>query len=543
MTVKDITFNPGLLPIQLGSARLQKTEHTLVHFYDLLPIKKEIDVLNDHYKNLSANIHRQHGHYTEIENYDLLFRHLIRSVREKISNIYPQTQNRSKRGLIDGLGSVIKFFTGNMDAKDADRINKITEHLKNNQMSLQAQIDNQYSLNTDIMKQFNATVKNIEYNENLLKRKIINVNENLINTTRDLNAIHLKDLFNQLILTYNTVLNILTDIENSLTFCSIGVMHPSVIKINDLFQELQKLVPFYKEGMPMPVTMSNIFKYQSLIQLHCKHDEDKIIYFLTVPIEYDVPFELYYLESLPTRVDNKYFTIIPNFKYILKNKDTIRPLLSICNADSNFHCPTKLVTAGNTTCEANILRKQSTQGCIYTEIYSKEDQLQPLQHANQYLGWFQNDSTLEVQCSAEKQILRPKNIFLIKISRGCKLIFKNDEYAELNPTKSIPIMIDFKIPQHDGSLPKTKIKLELKSLKLKEIHQYPFQHVTTNVDQLWGYYTPNLWTMGLYAFLVIFTISIIWKKYQSWKNASPPRTNADLQDTMNPRRLPAEASF
>lgn len=539
--MKDITFNPGLLPIQLGPARLQKTQHTLVHFYDLLPIKNQIDRLNNNYKILSANIHDK-GHFAKVENYDLLFRHLYRSVKEKLTNIFPQNQNRKKRGLIDGLGSAIKFFTGNMDARDAERINKITEHLKRNQMNLQAQIDNQYSLNNGIIKQFNATVQNIQYNENLLKRKILNFNENLINNTKEIDSIYLTDLFNQLILTYNTVLNILTEIENSLTFCSIGVIHPSVIKINDLLHELQKLVLFYKDEMPLPVIMPNIFKYQSLMQVHCKHDEDKIIYFLTVPIEFNTNFELYYLESLPTLVNNKYFTIIPNFKYFLKNKETIRPLLSICSTSSSFHCPARLVTTGNTSCEANILQGRSTEGCIYTEIYTKEDHIQPLQHLNQYLGWFQNNSVIEIQCTNEKQILRPRNIFLIEIPNGCKLLFQGKEYEKLEPTKSTPVMIDFKIPQHEKTLPKTKIKLELKNLNLQAIHQHPFQHLINDVDHTWNYYTPSIWTIGLYGCLLVLLFLILLKKYQQLKRNSAP-SRPENQETMNPRRLPAEASF
>lgn len=39
---------------------------------------------------------------------------------------------RTKRGLIDGMGHAIKFITGNMDANDAQEINRQIGELQSN---------------------------------------------------------------------------------------------------------------------------------------------------------------------------------------------------------------------------------------------------------------------------------------------------------------------------------------------------------------------------------------------------------------------------
>ena len=134
-----------------------------------------------------------------------------------------------------------------MDASDATRINKIMKHLENNQQDLEKQLLNQYSINKQVLQHFNYSVSNIQYNEQLLRNKIIKINTNINNNTGEIELLKIKDLFNQLSMMFNTVLDLLTEIENSITFCAIGAMHPSIIKTADLLLELNRLEPFYKD--------------------------------------------------------------------------------------------------------------------------------------------------------------------------------------------------------------------------------------------------------------------------------------------------------
>ena len=119
------------MPIHLGEAKLQKSYHTLVHYYDLSVINNEILELNNHYNIVSKLIHKHQNQYKEIENYDKIFKQTYKSVRDKFTSLFPR--NRNKRGPINGLGTAVKFVTGNMDADDATRINRIVKNLENNQ--------------------------------------------------------------------------------------------------------------------------------------------------------------------------------------------------------------------------------------------------------------------------------------------------------------------------------------------------------------------------------------------------------------------------
>ena len=97
MTMTDMTLGPGLLPIYLGKARLQKSQHTLTHFYDISIIRMEIQKLNDNYNLLMSQI--EPGQDTETTNYVNLIRHTRNTISDKLYNIYPSKLNRRKRGL------------------------------------------------------------------------------------------------------------------------------------------------------------------------------------------------------------------------------------------------------------------------------------------------------------------------------------------------------------------------------------------------------------------------------------------------------------
>ena len=125
------------------------------------------------------------------------------------------------------------------------------------------------------------------------------------------------------------------------------------------YSNYKSLFPFYKDQLPVEVKIDNILIYQYLINVHCQHDGDKIIYILTIPIEYNTQFDLYYLKPIPTLIKDEYFTIIPNFKYVLKNKNFIKPLLDTCSINNLYHCPSKIATSGNVTCEDNIIQGSS----------------------------------------------------------------------------------------------------------------------------------------------------------------------------------------
>lgn len=302
--------------------------------------------------------------------------------------------------------------------------------------------------------------------------------------------------------------------------------------------ELQKVEHFYRDDLPLSVTIDNILNYESLTLVHCHHGQNNLYYFLTINIQFD----LYYLEPLPTLIGDEYFTIIPNSKFLLKHKNQIRPLSEICTANGQYHCPSRLLTNNNITCETNILQEGRPKDCLYTKVHTEKDHLVPIPHVNQYLAWFITNSTIILQCPNEKRMIKPHGIFIIKPSALCKILFNGEQLQPLEPTLSSPIFIDFKMPHLKDSIQKSNMSIKLQELQLRDIKLHSITPI--KLEKETSLYSINIWTIPIFSFAAILTILWLTQKYLLKPRSTRTRENQPVnQEDVNPRQLPSEASF
>lgn len=188
----------------------------------------------------------------------------------KINNLF--VHRRNKRGLINGLGNIIKAITGNLDSEDAERYEKLFEKINNNQKLLQKQNLETIKLNKEMIDKFNKQLENIKYNELILESRIKQINQ-FVQETLDWKTITLiKSIFNQLILLTINLNEIINEIETSLTFCNLNKVHSSIITL----KELKDLIDQINNGI-------NFWEITSQITSHCKLENNKIEYLLEIP--------------------------------------------------------------------------------------------------------------------------------------------------------------------------------------------------------------------------------------------------------------------
>uniref|UniRef100_A0A8D8XIQ9 Uncharacterized protein n=1 Tax=Cacopsylla melanoneura TaxID=428564 RepID=A0A8D8XIQ9_9HEMI len=270
---------------------------------------------------------------------------------------------------------MIKQITGNLDFEDGERFSQITTSLLNNQHSLQKQLDLQYTLNKDAIGSFEETVKNIEHNEALLQSKLLQLGFVVEKEFSTANVLYTKELCNQFIILYKSLLSVLQDVENSLTFCRLGTFHPSIIRPRELIAELSKLKKVFKNQMSFKI--ENLADLQKILEIDCRIENNKIIYFLSFPLSYETNFELYYLLVLlpvPTLEDNEYTTILPRDRYFLKSSDSIKVLNNMCVHVDVFRCAIKDVSNNKVgECELDALREESVKSCQFINLSIKEN--------------------------------------------------------------------------------------------------------------------------------------------------------------------------
>lgn len=155
----------------MGKAQVERHTYTLIHYYDLNLIIQETNKLRVLSKLLRELLNRSNEYSIDTSNYWKLPSFIEGKVEDKLTEILPHPQ-RIKRGLINGLGSIFKQITGNLDANDGERYDTLIRELQNNQINLASAVKKQSSFSVALIDKFNKTIQQITHNEGLLESKV-----------------------------------------------------------------------------------------------------------------------------------------------------------------------------------------------------------------------------------------------------------------------------------------------------------------------------------------------------------------------------------
>lgn len=320
ITVKSLQNNPGLLPVKLGTAKIQEYSHRLIHYYDLNPLIAEISKLNDKYLNLISSVDKNPKYKLELSNLIIITNATKLMVETKLTEILGHP-SRVKRGLINALGSIFKTITGNLDARDGQKYDTLISELQKNQHNIVERLNVQNSLSLEIIDKFNKTVNDISHNEKLLDSKIQLIQQIVQKAASSDHYYFFSDTILQIYELYNLVYNTLQDIENSITFAKLKTLHPSIIKASDLYKSLNHLYTKLQGKLPFETTYDNLKIYEQIIVVKSYMSQNRLVYILEIPISYPYDFDLYHLYSIPIKSSDEVFqTIVPRSENILISK-------------------------------------------------------------------------------------------------------------------------------------------------------------------------------------------------------------------------------
>lgn len=327
------------------------------------------------------------------------------------------------------------------------------------------------------------------------------------------------------------------DIENSLTFCKLGALHPSIIKPKQLLLEIQRISRYYESELPYEPKLENLFEYEALLKVNCKIEVNKIIYLISIPINYNKNFELFYLYSLPTRHGSEFVTIIPDAKYFLKSSQEIKPLNAMCTHGKVYQCHDQFTFQSNSSCEEDILIKQTPHKCDFTKLSIKTSYVEMIPEINQYLTIFLKEETIKIKCPTYTDLKPLIGIFLIK-SDNCEIYIKEQKLNFNDKTYGSPILFPKLKIAHLKPSVNDNIKLDLKTLKVKEIVLNPTVAESTILA-----YNPSIWTIILYFCLIIAIVTYFAIKHFKAQSNRPVPKPRHIMEPAEEIQLPGQATF
>lgn len=448
--------------------------------------------------------------HAEVKVHISLLNQISNSIKSKFDEVFQDTK-RYKRGILDGIGTIFKSITGNLDASDGEYYSNCINKLNNDEHQLENLIKNQISVTTSVIKNFNSTIQKLRIDEETFNKDIKEIEKSIISMTDKLDLVYVKLKFlgicEQLMESYLYIEDNLNDVLNSVTFARLKIIHSSIITPGDLITSLQEISQnLHRNNLPLPAKSSKIAQYLDIIELEAFQSNSNLVFVLKIPLVEPQTYTLYRLYPIPI-LDNRtgLHHILPiTNKYIAKDDDSLMyvsvPDPSICKP---LFFGTKLCSNlfaypidNDAACEARLFKNLQSlpQNCQTSLVYSQGYNVQELE-TNMWLTVISEPLHITISCPKRSSITEIiyKNSIL-KLQPGCSAFIgitkvqassNNILVTNYNPH---PVLIPYdccsKLPDKP-ELPKLKpLKLNHLNVEELEIAKHKLDQYSRDLDDL-----------------------------------------------------------
>lgn len=355
------------------------------------------------------------------------------------------TNHRSKRSLIDGMGSILKMLFGTLDAEDAKRYDDAINNIDDNEHNLIKLLKSQSQIVKTTIRNFNNTITDLRKNKEIFNKNL----ENLANYTRDTNVkifnIEMKQDLDEhlsfLTLVTTEVNNEMSMVIDAILFAKNNNIHPIIISPEQYIYELKKTVSYIPihTQYPLDLNVDNAAELLSLVNIVSYYMNDKIVFMIKTPLIIQQSYDVYNLVPVPIlNKNNTYIFILPSEKYILLSENKIHYTsldnLNNCKRLSNTNkiCPLDkplYSVYAKDNCELSLLlgiENEMHPSCDTRVTIIKKEQWYRLENENSWLFVAPTKIISTISCKGEEpHDIDLKQTGILKLKNNCKLYTTN----------------------------------------------------------------------------------------------------------------------
>lgn len=451
---------------------------------------------------------------------------------QQINRLNPLLNLRQKRSLIDGLGTIIKSITGNLDANDAQKYDNAISQLSSNQNEIKILVKEQVTLLQKSIDNFDNHTRTLKHNQLVLESRILQIENEMKKFEIEKMNKHYYYLTHivssQIMMSYQIIYNSLEKLEMAITFSKLNILHNSMIDPIELLNEIKKIVKYLDQNkLPFEPTLENIVILEEIIEIKAFSKGNKLIFMLNVPIVENKYYNYYHLYTLPVMYKNNFSAVLPYSKYLLLD-DTSYVFSNVkCkNIINNFLCAeiTPVKIKNIEPCEIKILQySQNLSTCEMIPVLINDIKIQKLEK-NFWLIITKDQIIVNQKCKNEINKIPLKGTFLLELDINCEIEIGNvklknfKEYDEIYENIVVPKLY---IDEIKINYTTRNIKpIELKNINLDETvkikHALEIQKTNlNNIKTLSSFHSEiSIWTVLLYALLLIAFLCILYKIYK-----------------------------
>lgn len=305
--------------MKLGIARTILGYGNLIHIIRLDKYQQTIDGLEENLENFH--------HTDDMADSLLTTKTKLSELKQKLQALLPGY--RTKRGLINGLGTLIKGITGNMDANDALHLNQQIEEILNMNKNITNNMKTQSKLNHDMIQRFENITGHINSQQKIIAEYLNYTNVQFENKIRK-HDVQIKYI--QFLNHINYNIDILSSHLNSISEAII------LAKLNLISKQIlnqKELAKIHVELNKQNVTIKSSQNVYEFLGLQAYFNDTNIIFNVQIPILSNETYHMFHVIPLPLE-QNKFIITKP---YLILNPQNIQFFDNKCpKLEGVFYC-------------------------------------------------------------------------------------------------------------------------------------------------------------------------------------------------------------
>lgn len=501
---------------------------------------------------------------------------MMEKLHGKIEAIYDfvgKSDKRMKRGLINGLGTVIKSITGNLDQEDAEKIDEKINGIIGKQITDEETLKENLQILQSSISIYNKTINEVGSDINSLEFAIKKVQTEFSNK---LSEIGQKQVLDGNINTISTVIESFTEeldqLANFLMQARKGLINPTVISPQQLTNYLTIATPYIPRGLNFAteIKRSEITNLLKSAEITTYTSRARVVLVIKFPLIESILLKVNKVYPLPVRMsENKFQFIETNTRLIIINGST-RNYLILTEEELNkskkvdsvyYYKPKQAIqtVTRNTPCEIKLYLEESPEesSCTQRIVKLEKTIIIALEQEGRWLFTAPKIEKIRVECEKENTLyttIYDNGILALDgkcsvTSADYQLLTLNEmtqnEFIRFSPSYNLTNTLgkfDSNHPAFNYSIPHKMILNPLEINKLGE----RIDILKTKLNEQPKNWVPQYHIIGSYSLssilfliiIIICTISyIIYKKKQRQLSMRAPQV-IDIERLSGPQKPP-----
>lgn len=353
------------------------------------------------------NEHKQISSINEIFPHIINLQLLSKRVNRSLNNLFLETpQNyRNKRGLVDGLGKIIKSISGNLDADDAKKYDLLIDILQKDTSTIKEVLASQNQIITKADIKFNETITRLKVNEQELVKRIHEYMEYDHQIQKQQSYFQIQITLEKIFETYMIIEAEIETLILGVTFSKLNEFYAPLIDVNILLEEVKKIPHnLLSNNLPLKPSFETIGALIELCSLKAFITSDKLVTILQMPLVVSQTFKIYHILPFPS-LKNRSTIIFPTLEYVAVSHDRMlyinanKEFLKTCKILTDvFICPSPTILEATLgPCEVQVLIHKDHPECNPLEIQIRDTIIHQLE-ANKWILSTPSPTTISVCC-------------------------------------------------------------------------------------------------------------------------------------------------